>query len=202
MMINGFPTFPMTTSLNANRGISSQSAPKPSTLLENFIPSQIPLQLPSTSQLSSRQNTSPSSLNTNNLFSSLKNGLSTIKTQWMDTMNNVANRAGFPPFMLLNPSSTSSNNPIRQAPVINPRPNDISTRRTPQQIFRNMAGGAQQAIQDLGTMIRHQGSTMAGIGGGMALASAICAFAGGAMAATGATAVANQMASGLSQTAA
>ncbi len=66
--------------------------------------------------------------------------------------------------------------------------------RSPQQIFQNIGSGAQQAFQDIGSLIRDHGSGVMGFGGGMALATAVCPFAGGALAATGASALANRMA--------
>lgn len=127
----------------------------------------------------------------NSVFGGINNGLSGLGTQFSNGINNLST---IMPSML----GFGSNMPIQQVQRPQVVQNVPRTRPTGQQIFQNIGMGAQQAFQDLGSMMKQHGSSVMSFGGGMAVASAVCPFAGGALAATGATALANQMANGSS----
>lgn len=137
---------------------------------------------------------SPVITNVNNFGSQVFNGLSNFGNQVAGGFNNVL--GGFGQLATGMPSGIGFGS-VMPAPQIPPTQQVQampSMRPTRQQIFQNITNGARLAVQDLGNMVKQNSSGLMGFGGGMALASAICPFAGGAVAATGASALANQMA--------
>lgn len=123
--------------------------------------------------------------------------ISSFGGQLMNSMSNNWNRLGsFPLLGGISAMNPLGMQPLQGTPSIQ-QPAFIQNppmRRSPQQILQNIGSGAQQALQDIGSMMKDNSGGVMGFGGGMAIATAICPFAGGAMAATGASAMANQMA--------
>jgi len=120
--------------------------------------------------------------------------------QLMNSVNNAWNSAwntlgGIPVSASIGPvAPLQLQSPVRQAQQSSLTIRNTPVVRSPQQIFQNIGNGAQQAFKDIGSLIRDHSSGLMGFGGGMALATAVCPFAGGALAATGASALANRMA--------
>jgi hypothetical protein len=69
-----------------------------------------------------------------------------------------------------------------------------STQTVQQPVFQSLSSGAGQAIQDLGSLLQKNAPAALAMGGAMVGGGAVCAFMGGAMAATGGIMMGNQMA--------
>jgi len=130
--------------------------------------------------------------------------MNSINNAWNNTWNILGGNLNLPMGSLPVFGSLSPTNRLQQPlPVQSTRQAPLTIQntppltRSPQQIFQNIGSGAQQAFQDIGSLIKDHSSGMMGFGGGMALATAVCPFAGGAVAATGASALANRMAEGV-----
>ena len=137
---------------------------------------------------------SPIITNVNNFGSQMINGLSGFGNQLAGGFMNTLGGFGQPAINIPSGLGIGSGFPVQQMMPPQNLQAVSGIRRTPQQIFQNIGQGARLAFQDLGNMVTQNSSGIMGFGGGMTLASAICPFAGGAVAATGASALANQMA--------
>lgn len=134
-----------------------------------------------------------------NLMPTLSNWTSNVGQMAGNTLQTVGNSFGSfgqlgagALFSVVSPSINFLQNLNTQQPVQNTQPTGGITRTTPQQIFQSVSSGANQALQDIGTMFTQNAPAMMAYGGSMAGAGAICPYAGAGMAATGAAMLLSQ----------
>lgn len=193
MMINSFGTsMPMMpTSVNRATVAPTQISTQPS-LLSAVSPISQPL---------------PSRGTTNaggwNLMSTLNNWTSNVGQMAGNTLQTVGNNLGNAfgsfgqlgagaLFSVVSPSINFLQNLNTQRPVQNVQPTGGITQTTPQQIFQSVSSGANQALQDIGTLLTQNAPAMMAYGGSMAGAGAVCPYASAGMAATGAAMLLSQ----------
>jgi hypothetical protein len=145
------------------------------------------------SSLSSLPGVGLPSWNASSLFSPFSNAMSSVSSFGSRLFGGLSNSlSGLGQMTPLSmPGMPALNTSFTQPPISVPAMPSLQAPRP--SVFQSLSNGAGQALKDVGAVLQKNAPAALAFGGAMMGGGAVCAFMGGAMAATGGIMMGNQM---------